>query len=158
MQIIKIITIISTVTCGTVRRVTPAVKLYSMGGHHLSISHSGRVSATRKVSSPLADLQMISVGSSEFIIRGLHTGLYITKSTRRNSKLKSTSDPAKAVKFSEEVISENRFNKYKIGQNCHLSIKRNGKSRISCRKNEPTPNYSILPRKTHQRVHRGSRF
>ena len=135
-----------------IRRSQSNVQLYSMEtGRHLVISNK-RISSTKRTNSPLAEIQFISVSSSEFVIKGTQTGLYVSESNKR--RLKTVSDPKKATRFSEELIRENHFNKYTLGsdKDCHLTIRRNGTPKISCRAKD---NAAFLPRRVHQRVHRG---
>ena len=143
----------------TVRRTQPNIQLYSMEtGRHLIISKR-RISSTRKSNSKLAEIQFVSVSSSEFVIRGTQTGLYLSsgRSKTVGQRLKAVNDLEKATRFSEELIQENQFNKYRLGDNkdCHLAIRRNGKPKISCR---DQGNFAFLPRRVHQRVQRGKSF
>ena len=134
------------------RHVQPKVRLYSMEtGRHLAISHR-RIGSTRKSNSVLAEIEMISVSGSEFIIKGSQTGLFIQAANR---KLKLTGNKEQATLFSEELIESNQFNKYKISQsdNCFLTMRKNGKPKISCTKN--VGNISFLPRKVHRQNNRG---
>ena len=146
----------------TVRRTQPNIQLYSMEtGRHLIISKR-RISSTKKSNSKLAEIQFVSVSSSEFVIKGTQTGLYLSKAASGRSKtvgqrLKAVNDLEKATRFSEELIQENQFNKYRLGDNkdCHLALRRNGKPKISCR---DQGNFAFLPRRVHQRVQRGKSF
>ena len=57
------------------RHFQPTVQLYSMEtGRHLAISPR-RVGSTKKPNSKLAEIEMISVSGSEFILKGSQTGL-----------------------------------------------------------------------------------
>ena len=141
------------------RHVQPKVQLYSMEtGRHLAISHR-RIGSTRKSDSVLAEIEMISISGSEFIIKGTTTGLYIatTQATQasKQRKLKLTGEKEQATVFEEELIASNQFNKYKISQSddCFLTMRKNGKPKISCTKN--VKNISFLPRKVHRRNYRG---
>ena len=136
------------------RHVQPKVQLYSMEtGRHLAISHR-RIGSTRKSNSVLAEIEMISVSGSEFIIKGSQTGLFIQAANNKRA-LKLTEHKDQATVFLEELIESNQFNKYKISQsdNCFLTMRKNGKPKISCTKN--VGNISFLPRKVHRRNHRG---
>ena len=142
----------------TVRRIQPNIQLYSMEtGRHLIISKR-RITSTKKSNSKLAEIQFVSVSSSEFVIKGTQTGLYLSKGSKNvGQKLKAVTDLEKATRFSEELIQENQFNKYRLGDNkdCHLAIRRNGKPKISCR---DQGNFAFLPRRVHQRIQRGQSF
>ena len=138
------------------RHIQQKVQLYSMEtGRHLAISPR-RVSSTKKTNSNLAEIEMIAVSGSEFILKGSRTGLFVSNTGRR---LQVTPDAKKATKFSEELIETNQFSKYKISQsNCFLMVRKNGKTKISC--NENQSNTSFLPRRVHQKkfVSRGQKF
>ena len=98
----KIILTIFSLVCGrSLRRTQPKVALYSMEtGRHLAISHR-RIGSTKKSNSVLAEIEMISVSGSQFIIRGSQTGLYVSGSR----KLKVSQDENQATLFSEELIT-----------------------------------------------------
>ena len=123
-------------------------------GRHLAISPR-RVGSTKKTNSKLAEIEMISVSGSEFILKGSQTGLFVSNAARR---LRVTHDQESATKFSEELIESNQYSKYKISNsNCFLMIRKNGKAKISCK--EAQSNISFLPRKIHQKkVSRGQKF
>ena len=153
-----------TMVCArSLRRTRPKVSLYSMEtGRHLAISHR-RIGSTKKSNSVLAEIEMISVSGSQFIIRGSQTGLYISG----NRKLKVSQDEAQATLFSEELIESNQFSSYKIvsenstknaNRDCFLMMRKNGKPKISCN-SKTIKNISFLPRRVHQRkTHRGERL
>ena len=137
------------------RHIQPTVQLYSMEtGRHLAISPR-RVGSTKKTNSKLAEIEMISVSGSEFILKGSQTGLFVSNAARR---LRVTHDQESATKFSEELIESNQYSKYKISNsNCFLMVRKNGKTQISCK--ETQSNISFLPRRVHQRkVSRGQKY
>ena len=137
------------------RHIQPTVQLYSMEtGRHLSIS-SRRVGSTKKPNSKLAEIEMISVSGSEFMLKGSQTGLFVSNSGRR---LRVTPDKENATKFSEELIETNQYSKYKISEsNCFLMVRKNGKTKISCKDTES--NTSFLPRRIHtKKISRGQKF
>ena len=137
------------------RHIQQTVQLYSMEtGRHLAISPR-RVGSTKKTNSKLAEIEMISVSGSEFILKGSQTGLFVSNAARR---LRVTHDKENATKFSEELIESNQYSKYKIANsNCFLTVRKNGKTQISCK--ETQSNTSFLPRRVHQRkVSRGQKF
>ena len=137
------------------RHIQQTVQLYSMEtGRHLAISPR-RVGSTKKTNSKLAEIEMISVSGSEFILKGSQTGLFVSNAARR---LRVTHDKESATRFSEELIESNQYSKYKIANsNCFLTVRKNGKTQISCK--ETQSNTSFLPRRVHQRkVSRGQKF
>ena len=137
------------------RHIQPTVQLYSMEtGRHLAISPR-RLGSTKKPNSKLAEIEIISVSGSEFMLKGSQTGLFVSNSGRR---LRVTPDMEKGTKFSEELIETNQYSKYKISDsNCFLMIRKNGKTKISCKETEP--NTSFLPRRIHQKkISRGQKF
>ena len=144
----------------SLRRTQPKIALYSMEtGRHLAISHQ-HIGSTRKSNSALAEIEMISVSGSQFIIRGSQTGLYISG----NRKLKVSQDENQATLFSEELIESNQFSSYKIAsskksnRDCFLMMRKNGKPKITCN-SKTVKNISFLPRRVHQRkTHRGERL
>ena len=161
MKIIMTIFCLSQVVYGRfLRRTQPKVALYSMEtGRHLAISHR-RIGSTKKSNSVLAEIEMISVSGSQFIIRGSQTGLYVSG----NRKLKVSQDQNQATLFSEELIESNQFSRYKIAsetRDCFLMMRKNGKPKISCHQktSKTIKNISFLPRRVHQRrTHRGERL
>ena len=163
MKIIMTIFCLCQVVYGrSLRRTQPKVALYSMEtGRHLAISHR-RIGSTKKSNSVLAEVEMISVSGSQFIIRGSQTGLYISG----NRKLKVSQDKNQATLFSEELIESNQFSSYKIAsenstKDCFLMMRKNGKPKISCHQktSKTIKNISFLPRRVHQRkTHRGERL
>ena len=137
------------------RHIQQTVQLYSMEtGRHLAISPR-RVGSTKKTNSKLAEIEMISVSGSEFILKGSQTGLFVSNAARR---LRVTHDQESATRFSEELIESNQYSKYKIANsNCFLTVRKNGKTQISCK--ETQSNTSFLPRRIHQKkVFRGQKF
>ena len=163
MKIIMIIFYLCQLVCArSLRRTQPKVALYSMEtGRHLAISHR-RIGSTKKSNSVLAEIEMISVSGSQFIIRGSQTGLYISGSR----KLKVSQDENQATLFSEELIESNQFSSYKIAsgnstKECFLMMRKNGKPKISCHQktSKTIKNISFLPRRVHQRkTRRGERL
>ena len=84
--------------------------------------------------SKLAEIEIISVSGSEFILKGSQTGLFVSNAARR---LRVTHDKESATKFSEELIESNQYSKYKIANsNCFLTVRKNGKTQISCKENQ----------------------
>ena len=135
------------------RHIQQTVQLYSTDtGRHLAISPR-RVGSTKKTNSKLAEIEMISVSGSEFILKGSQTGLLVSHSGKR---LRVTHDKENATKFSEELIEPNQYSKYKISQsNCFLVVRKNGKTKISCKE---TQSNTFLPRRVHQKkVSRGQK-
>ena len=109
------------------RHIQPTIQLYSMEtGRHLAISPR-RVSSTKKPNSKLAEIEMISVSGSEFMLKGSQTGLFVSNSGRR---LRVTPDMEKGTKFSEELIETSQYSKYKISDsNCFLMIRKKWKNK-----------------------------
>ena len=137
------------------RHIQQTVQLYSMDtGRHLAISPR-RVGSTKKTNSKLAEIEIISVSGSEFVLKGSQTGLFVSNSDK---KLRVTHDKENATKFSEELIESNQYSKYKISySNCFLMVRKNGKTKISCK--ETQSNTSFLPRRIHhKKVSRGQKF
>ena len=137
------------------RHIQQKVQLYSMEtGRHLAISPR-RVGSTKKTNSKLAEIEMIAVSGSEFIIKGTQTGLFVSNTGRR---LQVSPDEKLATKFSEELIQTSQYSKYKISDsNCFLMVRKNGKTKISCTQ---LKNASFLPRRVHRRKSpsRGQKF
>ena len=145
------------------------VQLYAYAGRHLTIFGSGRVSSTWSTTSPYAQVQLVPVGTGEFVIQGELTGLYISvpKTPRPNAtlRLKGVMEKENATRFSEELIRENYFNKYfvKNDKNCTLVMKKSGKVGILCTKYDTkrrnVNQAAFLPRKVHTPAHyRGSHY
>jgi len=59
---------------------------------------------------------------------------FVSNAARR---LRVTHDKESATKFSEELIESNQYSKYKIANsNCFLTVRKNGKTQISCKENQ----------------------
>ena len=153
MKIARILAFICGATAVSTKYVTrlvqPTITLYSPNGRHLKISESGKVSSTKVLGHPLADLTLVVVGDNKFFIQGVLSGKYLAESGR--GRLYAVNDRNLATKFTEAHL-DNYFNQYRLvrDEKCSLSLSKRGSVRVRC--NKKCSNSYLLPRRTHQRL------
>mgnify|MGYP000107175788 CR=1 FL=1 len=138
---------------GPVRYHRKPVQLYAQTGQYMAIKHSGIVKPIRGGHARTALINILPVHHGErgeFVIQGALTGLFIK--IKKNGRLAAVPFRHQAAHFAEEMISENKFNSYRLVSkpNCRLTISK-FKFKIQCHDQIKMKKMSFLPRRTHLR-------